>query len=99
MTENDKVALLNSINSTAKILDYYKKARQEIHEKLLTLENGEKIDNTIELELQIFAVINNLHDLIHAYINEAAAEGYEVIWEGKKAVKIVEKEDKENEKK
>lgn len=97
MTENDKIALLNDINSTTKNLDYFIKKRKETHEKLLQLENGEKIDNIIELELHIFAVINTLHDLIHAYIKEATSEGYEVIWEGKKAVKIVEKEEKENE--
>lgn len=98
MTENDKIALLNDINSTAKTLDYFRKKRKEIGEKIIQLENSEKIDNTIELQLNIFTVINTLHDLMHAYIKEAASEGYEVIWEGLKAVKIEEKGDKENEK-
>ena len=94
MTENDKKALLRDINATARMLDYFRKERNEIHEKLLQLENREKIANTIELQLHIFTVINTLHDLMHAYINEAASEGYEVIWEGLKAVKIEEKGDK-----
>ena len=98
MNENDKKALLRDINTTARMLDYFRKLRKEIHEKLLQLENGEIIDNTIELELNIFAVINTLHDLIHAYINEAASERYEVIWESKKAIKIVKKGDKEDDK-
>ena len=98
MTENDKIALLNDINTTAKMLDCCRKKRKETGEKLLQLENREKIANTIELQLNIFTVINTLHDLMHAYINAAASEGYEIIWEGCKAVDIVEKEGEENEK-
>lgn len=43
-------------------------------------------------------MIDYLHKVIHIYINIAAAEGLEIIWEGKKAVKIVKKGDKEDDK-
>lgn len=40
----------------------------------------------------------DLHVTIHELIKDAESRGYKVIWEGKKAVKIVENGDKENDK-
>lgn len=37
-------------------------------------------------------MIDYLHKVIHIYINIAAAEGLEVIWEGHKAIKLEKKE-------
>lgn len=93
MTENDKIALLNDINSTARMLDYFRKERTKISEKLLQLENIEEIANTIELQLKICTVFNTLHDLIHCYIEEADQKGYEVVWKDFEAVELSRKKD------
>lgn len=76
MTENDKAALLETLNDASKILQRVKEV--DDLNKYFTLKSG-------------------LHGIIHELIKDAEARGYKVIWEGKKAVKIVEKEDKENE--
>lgn len=88
MTENDKKALLRDINTTARMIDYFRKQRKEIAEILLQLENKEEISNAIELQLKIQTLINTLHDLIHVYINEATSEGYEIKWDGYKAIDL-----------
>jgi hypothetical protein len=76
MTENDKVALLNTLNDASKILQH-----------VIEVDDLNKY----------FKLKSGLHEIIHELIKDADSEGYKVIWEGKKAVKIVEKEDKENE--
>lgn len=98
MTEDNKSELLNHINSTAKILDSFKKELKELHEKFILIENTEEIKNSIDSQLKLINIINSLHKIIHIYIDVADQEGYEFIWEGLKAIKIVEKEDKEDEK-
>lgn len=97
MNENDKKALLRDINATARMLDYFRKERDELSEKITQLKNIEEVNKVIESQLKLHTLINTLHKLIHDFINEAELEGYEVIWKGFKAVKIVEKEDKEDE--
>jgi hypothetical protein len=73
MTENDKIALLNTLNDASKILQH-----------VIEVDDLNKY----------FKLKSGLHEIIHKLIEDAESEGYKVIWEGKKAVKIVEKEDK-----
>ena len=77
MTENDKVALLETLNDASKILQH-----------VIEVDDLNKY----------FKLKSGLHGIIHELIKDAESEGYKVIWEGKKAVKIVEKEDKEDDK-
>lgn len=76
MTENDKAALLETLNYASKI--FQSVIEVDDLNKYFTLKAG-------------------LHEIIHELIKDAESRGYKVIWEGKKAVKIVENGDKENE--
>lgn len=97
MTENDKKALLRDINGILKILQQAINLRKDIAENILLLNSNEVRFNAVNTQIELLEVFNNLHELVHCYIDVADQEGYEVIWEGKKAVKIVEKGDKEDE--
>jgi hypothetical protein len=77
MTENDKIALLETLNDASKILQH-----------VIEVDDLNKY----------FKLKSGLHGIIHELIKDAESRGYKVIWEGKKAVKIVEKEDKEDDK-
>jgi hypothetical protein len=83
MTENDKLALLNMINTASDALQNVIAAEKEIINA-----NGTKY----------FKIVSDLHGIIHELIKTAESKGCKVIWEDYKAVKIVEKEDKEDEK-
>lgn len=83
MTEHDKLALLNMINTAADALQNVIAAEKEIINA-----NGVKY----------FKIVSDLHGIIHEVIKIAEANECKVIWEGYKAVKIEEKEGKENEK-
>lgn len=98
MTENDKKALLRDINGIFKILQQARNLRMNIAENILLLNSNEVRFNAVNTQIELLEVFNNLHELAHCYIDVADQEGYEFIWEGHKAVKIVEKEDKEDEK-
>lgn len=92
MTENDKKALLRDINGILKILQQAINLRKDIAENILLLNSNEVRFNAVNTQIELLEVFNNLHELVHCYIDVADQEGYEVIWEGKKAVKIVERE-------
>jgi hypothetical protein len=77
MTENDKIALLETLNDASKILQH-----------VIEVDDLNKY----------FKLKSGLHGIIHELIKDAESRGYKVIWEGKKAVKIVENEDKEDDK-
>lgn len=79
MTEHDKLALLNMINTASDALQNVIAAEKEIINA-----NGTKY----------FKIVSDLHGIIHELIKIAEAKGCKVIWEDYKAVKIVEKEDK-----
>lgn len=83
MTENDKIALLNMINTTSDALQNVIAAETEIINA-----NGVKY----------FKIVSDLHGIIHELIKTAEYNNCKVIWEDYKAVKIVEKGDKEDEK-
>lgn len=76
MTENDKAALLETLNYASKIF-----------QSVIEVDDLNKY----------FTLKADLHEIIHELIKDAESRGYKVIWEGKKAVKIVENGDKENE--
>lgn len=84
MTENDKIALLETLNKISETLQYAIAAENEISD----------LNDVIEYH----KIKSDLHVTIHSLINEVELRGCKVIWEGKKAVKIVEKEEKENDK-
>jgi hypothetical protein len=83
MTEHDKVALLNMINTASDALQHVIAAEKEIINA-----NGTKY----------FKIVSDLHGIIHELIKTAELNECKVIWEDYKAVKIVEKEGKEDEK-
>lgn len=85
MTEHDKLALLNMINKASEALQHVIAAEEDDENDLLPT-------------IDYFKIKSCWHEIIHALINEAEAKGCKVIWEDYKAVKIVEKEGKENEK-
>lgn len=74
MTEHDKLALLNMINSVSEALQYIVAA--------------EKYDDNF---IDYSKLKSCYREIIHDSIKEAESKGCEVIWEGRKAVKIVEK--------
>lgn len=86
MTEHDKLALLNMINKASEALQHVIAAEEDDDE------------NDLLPTIDYFKIKSCWHGIIHALINEAESKGYKVIWEDYKAVKIVEKEGKENEK-
>lgn len=86
MTEHDKLALLNMINKASEALQHVIAAEEDDDE------------NDLLLTIDYFKIKSCWHSIIHALINAAEAKGCKVIWEGYKAVDIVEKEGKENEK-
>lgn len=97
MTENDKKALLRDINGIGKIWQQARYLKLDIAENILLLDSNEARLNAANTQIKLQELMNNLHKLIHCYIEEANQEGYEVIWEGYEAVDIVEKEEEEDE--
>lgn len=89
MTEDDKSELLNYINLTANMIDHFKK---EIDESIIFLESNEEILDSLMTQIKLHMLINDLHKVIHIYIDVADQEGYEVIWEGHKAIKLEKRE-------
>lgn len=83
MTEHDKLALLNMINKASEALQHVIAAEEDKNDLLSTRD--------------YFKIKSCWHEIIHALINEAESKGCKVIWENYKAVKIVEKGDKEDE--
>jgi hypothetical protein len=83
MTEHDKLALLNMINKASEALQNVIAAEEDDDE------------NDLLPTIDYFKIKSCWHGIIHALINEAEARGCKVIWKGYKAVKIIEKEDKE----
>lgn len=83
MTENDKLALLNMINKASEALQNVIAAEKEIINA-----NG----------IKYFKIVSDLHGIIHGLIKTVESKGCKVIWEDYKAIKIVEKEDEEDEK-
>jgi hypothetical protein len=81
MTEHDKVALLSMLNTASDALQHVIAAEENENDLLSTID--------------YFKIKSCWHEIIHALINEAEARGCKVIWKGYKAVKIIEKEDKE----
>lgn len=92
MTENDKKALLRDINGILKILQQARNLRKDIAENILLLNSNEVRFNAVNTQIELLEVFNNLHELVHCYIDVADQEGYEVIWEGNKAIKLEKKE-------
>ena len=84
MTEHDKVALLNMINTASDALQNVIVAEKEIINA-----NGTKY----------FKIVSDLHGIIHELIKTAESKGCKIIWEDYKAVKIVGKGDKEDDRK
>ena len=80
-----------------KTLNNARDAINEIAENILLFDSDETRLNAVNTQIKLHDLITNLHKMIHCYIEEAAQEGYEVIWEGYEAVDIVEKEGKKNE--
>lgn len=83
MTEHDKLEILYTINKASESLQYAIAAENEISD----------LNDVIEYH----KIKSDLHVTIYSLINEVELRGCKVIWEGKKAVKIVEKGDKEDE--
>lgn len=83
MTEHDKLALLNMINKASEALQHVIAAEEDDDE------------NDLLPTIDYFKIKSCWHEIIHALIKEAESNECKVIWEGYKAVKIVEKEDKE----
>lgn len=96
MTENDKKALLRDINGIFKILQQAKNLRMDIAKNILLLNSNEVRFNAVNTQIELLEVFNNLHELVHCYIDVADQEGYEVIWKGYKAVKLEKKENRED---
>lgn len=86
MTDHDKLALLNMINAASEALQHVIAAEEDDDE------------NDLLPTIDYFKIKSCWHGIIHALINEAEANGCKVIWNGYKAVKIVEKEGKDDEK-
>ena len=85
MTEHDKLAILNTIN----------KSTTEI-KKLIKAENAAADINTA---IMINDIKNGVYGILKAVIKSCIEENNcKIIWEGLKAIKIIEKEDKEDEK-
>ena len=61
------------------------------------LENEEEIINA--KDVKYFKIVSGLHGIIHELIKTAESKGCKVIWEDYKAVKIVEKEEEEDDRK
>lgn len=61
------------------------------------VENYQRVIITEDLN-KYFEIKSGWQEIVYKLIKMAESEGYKVIWEGYKAVKIVEKEDKEDEK-
>ena len=80
MTEHEKLALLYIINKTQDTLQY-------------AIAEEDKISDNDAIAY--FKIKSCLQGLIQEYIKEVESKGCEVIWEGCKAVKIVEKGEKE----
>lgn len=85
MTEHDKVALLNMINKTSELM-------QEL------IKSQEKIINSNGVKYFKIKIVSDLHGIINELIKTAEYNSCKVIWEGNKAVKIVENEDEKGEK-
>ena len=79
MAEHDKLALLKMINETSELIQLIIKSHEEI-----TKANGSKY----------FRIVSDLIKIIHELIKTAEYNNCEVIFEGYKAVKIVEIEGK-----
>lgn len=79
MTENDKIELLNTLNKASEALQH--------------VETEEISDNYDVIEY--FKLKSALHEIIQLSVKRAEYNDCKVIWEGYKAVKIVEKEGKE----
>lgn len=86
MTEHDKLALLNMINKASEALQHVIAAEADDDE------------NDLLPTIDYFKIKSCLHGIIHELIKTAESKGCKVIWEGYKAVRIVEKEGKEDEK-
>ena len=86
MTEHDKLALLKMLNKTSELMQGIIKSQDEI-------------TNSMGVKYFKIKIVSDLHGIIHELIKIAESKGCQVIWEGKQAVKIVEKGDKENGKK
>lgn len=89
MKEHDKLALLNMINKASEALQHVIAAEAEEDDD----------ENDLLPTIDYFKIKSCWHGIIHALINEAEANGCKVIWEGYKAIKIVEKEDEEDDRK
>jgi anaerobic ribonucleoside-triphosphate reductase len=74
-------------NDKAELLKWLNKA----------VENYQRVIITEDLN-KYFEIKSGWQEIVYKLIKMAESEGYKVIWEGYKAVKIVEKEGKENEK-
>jgi anaerobic ribonucleoside-triphosphate reductase len=61
------------------------------------VENYQRVIITEDLN-KYFEIKSGWQEIVYKLIKMAESRGYKVIWEGYKAVKIVEKEGKENEK-
>jgi anaerobic ribonucleoside-triphosphate reductase len=74
-------------NDKAELLKWLNKA----------VENYQRVIITEDLN-KYFEIKSGWQEIVYKLIKMAESEGYKVIWEGYKAVKIVEKEGKEDEK-
>lgn len=79
MTEHDKLALLNMINKASEALQH-----------VIAVEEDDDELPTIDY----FKIKSFWHEIIHELIKIAESNECKVLWEGYKAVKIVEKEKK-----
>lgn len=86
MTEHDKLALLNMINKASEALQHVIAAEADDDE------------NDLLPTIDYFKIKSCWHEIIHALIKETESKGCKVIWEGYKAIKIVENEEKEDKK-
>lgn len=86
MTEHDKLALLNMINKASEALQHVIAAEEDDDE------------NDLLPTIDYFKIKSGWQKIVYELIKIAESRGYKVIWEGYKAVDIVEKEGKENEK-
>jgi hypothetical protein len=74
-------------NDKAELLKWLNKA----------IENYKSVIEVDDLN-KYFKLKAGWHEIVYKLIKIVESEGYKVIWEGYKAVKIVEKEDKEDDK-
>ena len=99
MTENDKKVIIRYLNLISDELLCLREKANDLDDQIT--ENKERLTELVDLISKRLAISKRIiknHESIHNMIDYVAAEGYEIIWEGYKAVKIVEKRDKESEK-